>query len=203
MRYNVLCGMLVILLAGIATATENPIDKGSFMINGSAFVQSQSGELYEGPGDDGVTTVGVGSVSIGTFSVEADQTFGIFVSPGVMVGGLLGFQSVTQGDYELTYFVVGPTIGYYGKINPSHVDTKGTFYAYANGFFTFGVADLNYADAVTATQFGGRGGVILMLSSAVGVDTGLKIQRDTFSDNGASVSGTTIRFGLGINAFIY
>lgn len=203
MRYNLLCGMLVLLLAATAAAADSPIDKGSFMLNGSAFIQSQSGELYEGPGDEAVTTVGAGSVAINYFSVEADQTFGIFVSPGVMVGGQLGFQSISQGDDKITYFAVGPTIGYYSKINSSHADVKGTIYAYGGAFFTIGSVDFDFGDAVTATEFGGRAGIVCMLSSAVGADIGAKFQRDTFSDNGESVSGTTVRFGVGISAYIY
>lgn len=54
-------------------------------------------------------------------------------------------------------------------------------------------------------QYGGRGGMLYMLSSAVGADLGILFQKDSWKPDGGdeSITGTTISAGVGITALIY
>lgn len=100
--------------------------------------------------------------------------------------------------------VFGPTVGYFFRFNPQRAEIRGSVYPYVQGFANWGSADL-VKDNVAVQQYGGKAGLLYMLSSAVAADAVLRIQRDTWEDDetGESLSGTTILIGVGISAFIY
>lgn len=200
---TVCVGVIVLLLCGALSATAGPIDKGSFYLNGSAFYQSQSGDLYEYDGD-AVQSYGFGDAQlsiVGDF--EVSPTFGYFVSPGVFLGAQVSVLGFKQGSDKLTAVAVGPTVGYYFNPNKERTEVKGSVYPYIRGFFNWGkLSDGLDADIL---QYGGKAGLLYMLSSAVAVDAGVQFRGDSWKPDGApdSITGTTLSIGAGISAFIY
>ncbi|MFC1475350.1 hypothetical protein ACFLQG_01760 [Candidatus Zixiibacteriota bacterium] len=195
-----------IALASAVMAADSPIDKGSLLLDGSVYYQSQTGELWDDNEDVGVTTVGFGSVGIGAISLEVTPTVGYFVANGVCIGAQIGFQSISFGDDDkINIFAVGPSLGYYVKTNPSSTDVKGSVYIYGRGYVTFGSLRDENDDGTDITQYGANVGLIYLVSSAVGADLSMKIQKDSWKDKDASEAetGTTIRFGVGLTAFIF
>lgn len=201
----VCAGACVLLLCGMAMAADSPVDKGSLYLNGMAFFQSQSGDLYENGDGDALVSYGVGDASLGFLqSFEVSPTVGYFVSPGVFLGAQAAFVGYSQGDNDLTGFALGPTIGYFFDTDPARTEIKGAVYPYIRGFFTWGQLSEDSYD-LTILQYGGRGGLLYMLSSAVAADANVRFQGDSWKPEGASESttGTTLAIGVGITAFIY
>jgi hypothetical protein len=195
-QWHVVLGV-VLLLAVTATAAEHPVDKGSAIINGTVFFQSMTGEAYENFEGDGVTVL------------AAAPAVGFFVAPGVVIGGEFGYVDYSVGDESLSAFGVGPTVGYYFNSDPFRPEARGAAYPYVKGFFKYGKLDPDSDDpddAITQTTFGGQAGVVYMISNAVGLDLGVRIQSDTIDEEEAdseSVSGTVLWFGAGITAFAW
>lgn len=178
---------IVLLLAGAIGAAENPIDKGSMILGGSVYFMTQSGDLYE-YGGDALTTIAL------------TPSLGYFVAPSIMVGGEVSLLSQSQGDESLTSWAIGPMVGYYFNIDKARTEVKGAIYPYVKGFFLYG--QISNDESITQMSFGGQGGVVFMLSTAVGVDGGVRFQSDKLS-NGDSISGTTLWVGAGITAFLF
>jgi hypothetical protein len=201
------CLVLVVLaaLTGAAAAADTPISKGSMMLDGRIYFQSYSGELWRNYEDDSPSEVGLGSVGFTQFSMEVTPLFSYFVSDGVCFGVQAGYQSLSVGHDKLNSFAVGPSLGYYVKINPTATDNKGSFYAYGRVFFNFGTLSDEHGDGPSITQIGGKVGLLYMISSAVGTDFSVKVQGDSWKAEGASESesGMTIRVGLGLTAFVF
>ena len=182
----------VLCLAACVSAADAPVDKGSVMLEGSVFFASQTGDLYEADGD-------------GAILLSFTPAAGFFVAPGVLIGGNLGVQYVTVGDYSRTDLTIGPIIGYYFNHDPTRTEFKGAVYPYMKAFFNYGRQDVDYGfwdGSADMIQVGGQGGLVLMMSNAVGVDFAFQISSETWS-NGDSESGLTIMAGAGITSFIF
>ncbi len=186
---------LISLLAAAVSAAENPVDKGSLAIAGSAFFLSQSGETYENVDGDGQTT----------FAFV--PSLGYFVAPSLLVGGELEFSSFSWGDYSETNFSIGPIIGYYFNTDKTRTEVKGAAYPYAQAFFGYGQfkADDGTSDFTwTLTQFGGQAGVVWMMSNSIGLNLLARISSDNWDpEDFDSERGTTMMIGAGIISFIY
>jgi len=197
---------LVLLFCGTALATDSPIDKGSFYLDGTAYFQSQSGDLFE-VGGDAVTSYGFGNGSLNiALSYELLPTVGYFVSPGVFVGGQFSFIGYSIGNTDATLFAIGPTIGYYFNANSARTEVKGTLYPYIRGFVNFGsLSEDLFGEQINVWQYGGKGGFLYMMSGAVALDGSVRFQGDSWKSDSAteSITGTTIAVGFGVSAFIY
>ncbi len=194
MKRTLLTGILLFVFAAGIMAAENPIDKGSIMLGGSLYFQSQGGDLYKEGGDDGQTTIGI------------SPNVGYFIAPSIMIGAMVDWTKWSQGDYKISEMSLGPTVGYFFNMNSAEV--KGSIYPYVAGFFmysSFKDEDGENEDKATATSFGGKGGIMYMLSEAVALDINLMYRSDSYKPDGAdeSVSGSTIKVGAGIQAFIF
>ncbi len=204
MRTTCLVFVVIAALTGAAAAAETPISKGSMMLDGSFYFQSYSGDLWTNSEGDSPSEVGIGSVAHGLLQMEVTPLFSYFVSDGFCFGIQAGYQSVSAGHNKVNSFAVGPSLGYYFKINPTETDNKGAFYAYGRGFLNFGTIHYEHGEGPSITQYGGRVGLLYMISSAVGTDFSVKVQGDSWKSEGFnSQSGTTIRVGLGLTAFIF
>jgi hypothetical protein len=108
-------------------------------------------------------------------------------------------------DDKVDIIAFGPSLGYYAKINPSATEAKGSFYAYGQGYVTFGSLKDEHSKGPKVTQYGGNLGLLYMVSSAVGADLSIKVQQDSWKDEGdpEATTGTTLRIGLGLTAFIF
>ena len=195
--------VLILLAAGCASAANGPIDKGSLYLGGSFFFQSQGGDLYENSEGDGITVYGAGDLTPGIFfDFEVAPTIGYFIAPGIFLGAQAAVFGISLGDEDGSIVAFGPTFGYYFNLDPTRTNPSGAVYPYLQGFVNYGHADL-FLDA-DIWQYGGKGGMLYMLSSAVGADAAVLFQKDswTIDDVDESITGTTISIGVGITAFI-
>ena len=199
---------LLVLPAGAVQAqsdARNPVDKGSLMLDGSAFFSTQSGELYEDFDLDGDSTSGGGSKT----TISVMPMIAYFVAPGLMVGGEFRFTRQLLGDDKDTYFGFGPTAGYFFNMNRTRADAQGMFYPYLKAFFSYGKQKREREDSSTEgtfMNFGGQVGLVYMLSNTVGADLSARYSRDTVDpedEDLGSADGTTLQVGIGITAFIY
>lgn len=196
---------VILLATASVSATDGPLDKGSYFIEGNIFFQSQSGELWEDFSGDGVTTIGAGNGMVEfNGALDISPAIGFFAAPGFMIGAQVAFRSYSQGDDDIVIVGLGPTVGYYFGANKQRDKIKGVLYPYVRGFLTYGSLDFGGSDDLSVNQYGGKLGILAMLSNAVGADIAVKFQNDSwdFGDSDA-ISGTTITAGAGISAFIY
>jgi hypothetical protein len=198
---------MVLMLVGSAVAADGPIEKGSMFIDGAFYFQSQSGDLWENGDGDAFTTIGLGTGSLQlSQELQVTPAFGYFVAPGLMIGGQLAWTRYAQGDNDLTLLAIGPGVGYYFKTNSTRTEIKGSVYPYIRGFVNYGKLSEDDWD-VTVWQFGARGGMLWMVSSAVGVDLSVMYKNESWEEDddptSDSESGTVISAGAGISAFIF
>ncbi|UCE24782.1 MAG: hypothetical protein JSU74_01660 [Candidatus Zixiibacteriota bacterium] len=171
------------LLTTVASAAENPLDKGSVILEGSAFFTSQSGDAY-----------------IDSKTIIVNPGFSYFVSPGTFVGGLIQYGWYEVGSSSVTEYSLGPVLGYYFNTNKERPEPKGAAYPFVMAFAAYGGFD----SELTLIQFGGQAGVTLMASNAVGVTFEARLSHDIWdSDEADSRSGLTFQIGFGLTSFIY
>ncbi len=196
MKRVVWSAAVVMLVLEMTMAAESPIDKGSMIIGGNMAFQALSGEAYEDTLGNDATVF------------EFMPSLGYFVSPNIMVGGEANFATASQGDYRETTWLVGPTAGYFFNVGPSRTQVTGSIYPFVKGFFLYGQKkEDDGTDDITTDAFiyGGQGGIVLMLSRAVGVNASVRFRGTDLKRDGAeeSESGTSIGVGAGITAFLY
>jgi hypothetical protein len=187
---------VILLLSGMVVAADNPIDKGSMIVDGSAYFSSQSGDWWEDAEGNSLTRISL------------DPSIGYFVAPSILVGGEVQLMSWSQGDYSMTNWAIGPTVGYYFNLDASRTEAKGALYPYIKAFFLIGQSKTDNGTTTSTTDvmlLGGKGGVVFMLSNAIGLDAGVKFQSDSYKPEGAdkSITGTTLMVGAGITAFLW
>lgn len=191
MKKLFVCLAMVLPMAISAHAAENPIDKGSVILAGDIFFQSQSGDLYENYQGDALTTI----------SVMPSVSF--FVVPGLAIGGNAEVFSLSQGGRSQTLYLVGPTVGGYFNMTRTRTEVKGSIYTYIEALFMFG--GMTNGSDIQILNYGGMGGVMVMLSNAVAADFNILFQGESWKPDDAneSTTGTTLRFGVGISAFLW
>lgn len=203
MLRSIIAASVILLMAGTASAATSPIDKGSLYLGGSIYYQHQSGDLWEDDGD-AITSYGAGNAQYDLgLGLEASMTVGYFIAPNLLVGAQLAYINFHMGKSDYDTKVFGPTVGYFFNPRPERTEVKGALYPYLRGYFSWGEG--TFKDDYTILQFGGKGGVLYMISRAVAADANLRVQRDSWDENGPaeSADGTTISFGVGITTFIY
>ncbi len=194
MKKRLLTTLVILVFAVGAFAADGPIDKGSMMLGGNVYFESQSGDLYKNADGDSPSMF------------FASPSFGYFIAPSIMIGAMIGFESYSIGDGGFTEFAFGPMAGYFFNLDASRTEAKGGIYPYIKGFFlfdTFKIKDVDGSD--NTTTFGGEAGINYFLSNSVALDFGLGFKSDSYKPDGAdeSVSGTSIQIGIGIDAFIF
>ena len=195
MRTRLLAFCVLLLLGTSAFGADGPVAKGSMILTGNLYFMSQSGDLYENWEGDGLTTV---SLTPG---------IGYFISPGFVIGGDFNLLNMSQGEYSGTAFSVGPKLGYYFGANNARTEFKGAAYPYIAAFASFGSISEEGDDDISTTSLGFTGGVVYMVSNAVGIDLGLRFASDKYSTEidgeSYSESGTSLLIGAGVSAFIF
>lgn len=190
---KVFVSLVVLMFAMSAFATDGPIDKGSMILGGDVSFKMQSGDAYENSDGDALNTL------------TLMPNLGYFVSPSIMIGAMVNFEKISQGDNSLTELDFGPQVGYFFNMDPERTDVKGSIYPFLKAFFMFDKLSDDGDLDVSKTIIGGQGGVMFMLSNAVALDFGVLFSSDSWKPDGAdeSTTGTTIEVGAGISAFCY
>jgi len=189
---------MVFAFAATAFAAEGPIDKGSMIIGGTAMYASMGDDLYE-VGDESIT------------AITLTPSVGFFVAPGILLGADFTYTSISGGeddDLDYSAFAIGPNVAYFFNLDPTRVEAKGALYPYVKGFFTYGSVSMGEDEDATVTSFGGRGGIMMMLSNAIALDMGIQYNKDSLEpdsddEDSESIDGSRLQIGAGITAFLW
>jgi len=190
--------LLLLVLPEAARAQTYPVDRGSWIVGGSASFTSQGG-------DDADRTT----------SVMLNPSAQFFVLPGLAVGGTLSFSYTSDDLFSTTGLGIGSAVSYYfGR-------GERTVYPFVSA--SLSIRDFSFkADgdqvgsnidvSITGTTFDLSGGVALMVAKNVGLTGEIFYLQQNLreTDNGGSETliGTDLdidRFGLrfGIAAFVF
>jgi hypothetical protein len=90
--------LIVLLIPALVWAADFETDKGAIELGGEAYFTSIGGDIA---GDDNITMLGFGPYGH------------YFVIPNLGIGGILSFESMSQGDFKVSAFQVGPSLQYY------------------------------------------------------------------------------------------
>lgn len=156
------------------------VDKGSFILGGSAGFLSQGGDLT---GDERVTTI------------TLNPSIHFFVVPNFAIGADIVFLNVSVAGESGSIFSIGPSLGYFfGHKNSSA-------YPFLRGSFIF----QSVSDSYTETDFKFGGGVVAMVAKNVGIVTEGFYMIQSLKPEGfdESISGNTFGVQMGIAAFIF
>ena len=190
--------LLFLVLPEVAQAQSYPVDRGSWIVGGSASFTSQGG------GDADRTT-----------SVMLNPSAQFFVLPGLAVGGTLSFFYTSDDLFTTTGLGIGSAVSYYfGR-------GERTVYPFVSA--SLSINDLSFkADgdqvgsnidvSTTGTTFDISGGVALMVAKNVGLTGEIfylqQNLRETDNQGIETLFGTNLdidMFGLrfGIAAFVF
>ena len=187
---------------GIISAGDSPIDRGSVLLDGEFSVS------ITGAGDgnqifDKETTMGIDDDE--TFTIISFRpSVGYFATPGFFLGGKFWFERWTIEDNSLTFFGIGPSLGYYFNTAGERSKVKGSVYPYLRGEFMYvNIGAEEGSDDLSDLEFGGGGGILFMISNTVGLNAGASFMILSQSYRDDTNSGWNFRFGVGISTFIY
>lgn len=184
------------LLLAATVSAEGPVDKGSVIVGGGFSFTSNGGDLYENFEGDGQTFI--------TFM----PNLAFFVAPSIAVGGEIIFQKSSQGDYSESGFGIGPSVAYFFNTDPTRTEIKGAVYPYVELYFQYiklSMDDGGGDDKANLTAFGGKGGIMYMLTKHWAVNSNLYYQSESLKPDGAddSISGSTLGLSVGVTAFLF
>ena len=202
MKKAIIILAMALLLAATVSSAEGPVDKGSMIVGGEVSFSSHGGDAYENSDGDGVTNIG--------FS----PFLAYFVAPSIAVGGEVLYNKSSQGDWSASTFGVGPTVAYFFNLDATRTEVKGTVYPYVQAFFKYGKYTSGSGDndhKETVTYFGGKGGIMYMLTDHWAVNANLNYQSENYKQTEPevpegeddSVSGNTLGFNVGVTAFLF
>lgn len=181
MRYLPLV-LATFLLVPSALAQDYAIDKGSYLLDGALSFSSQGGD---GTGD-----------RASSFTVS--PAFAYFVSPGLALGGSLGFQRSSQGESSASLIRVGPNLSYYfGQPMSKTYPFVSAEVGYSRLSADFG--DSSRSGSASGYQLGVSGGLSYMIARNVGLTGALFFQRETIDSDSADAFG----FQGSVTAFIF
>jgi len=191
-KTHILVCCALLLVSDNSPAADAPFDVGSINLTGNVYYMNQTGDIYENSDGDGTNTVTI------------TPGFGYFIAPGLMLGGMIDFKKISLGEYSESTLAVGPRVAYYFGANRDRSVISGAVYPYFSWFATIGSIDYAYlSDNVTAKSVGVTGGIVVMLSTSVGLDVGIRYSSDSWRYIAADANGTTIQMGAGIASFIF
>ncbi len=183
---------ILFLSVNVALATESATDKGSILVSGTAHAgfSTQSGDLYENNDGDGQTTI----------SFYPSGMY--FFMPNLAIGGTVGFENRSWGDWSETTISIGPKVAYFFNLDssPIHPYVAGSF-RYMSCSWDTGTTD----GTDDGFAFSGSGGAMLMVGDHVGLTGEVVFTQTSITYEGAdeSISGTTIGVRFGVIGFIF
>lgn len=194
--------VMVLLLATIALSAEGPVDKGNMIVGGEFSFTSNGGDYYENNDGDGLTIIGL------------SPFMSFFVAPSIAFGGEIQYEKSSRGDFSQSIFGVGPTVAYFFNYDPTRTEIKGVVYPYVQAYFAYAKVSEDYDGndfEGTVTYFGGKGGIMYMLTKHWAVNTNLYYQSGNFKQTKPEVpdgfddskSGNTLGCNVGVTAFLF
>jgi hypothetical protein len=195
MRSIVAIVLLLVSLFGMAYAQNSPIDKGSKIVGG------------------GLSFLSLGEGDYKRNIIEFNPSFGVFVKPGLFLGGTLLYSRDSFNDYVTTSYGIGPNLRYYFGGNNTRNDVKETFYPYLKTDFLYykTITDYNndmiwedYSYKYNHFNWNIGGGVQLMFSNTVGgyAELAVGAYNSKYNDYTWSTE-RKIAFVIGFSYFLY
>jgi hypothetical protein len=187
---------IIILLVFLATAVaqNNPIGKGSIIIDTGFALNSDGGDVWEN--DDGERRT----------AYESQTMLGYFIMPGLAIGGQFLIEGISQGDWSSSLWGIGPQATYYLGGNSTDNSVKGQVYP----FVSAGYARLNskedYSDydfEFSANVFWTDLGAVYMLNNYVGAFGSIGYQLWGFEFEDDSDDGNRFAMNFGLAVFLH
>ena len=186
---------MLIVACGSAFAQSFPTDKGSKIVAGEFAFSSAGGDLYENSDGDRLTTI------------ELDPFISYFLTPGLALGGNFLLERMSQGDWSLTTWGIGPRLIYFIGGSQPISTVKGKTYPFLDAAFLYIKNTFKYdsdesSSLGTMIRFGG--GILHMLSDSVGLFGEAVYSIDSIKpEDGDSESGNQFNIAAGFTFFLY
>lgn len=192
MRHTLLI-LFALLLVPSAFAQEYAIDKGSYLLGGTARFSSQGTTIeVDGFGEQDSDRL---------TEIAYNVSFGYFVASGLALGIDSQYERLSQGDVSQTITSVGPSLSYFFGQPTS---TLYPFLSATAGFSSISVdVDEGGSSSTSGFRFGFSGGLSYMIARNVALTGALFYQNESFDDDGASVTNDAFGFQGGVTAFIF
>ncbi len=188
----VILAAVVCLIGAAAFGASGPLDRGAVMLGGQAYVTTFAGDLYDA-GDKHPTQVFVA------------PTVGVFIGPGVMLGGQLAFSHINV-PYGLTEMLAGPVAQYYigggGSMRgqtSAYVSASVLYHSIHHNYEGYPYAPSSYSYTDTGASLALELGGVYFLNEGVAIDFGIRYQHDTIEH----VSGNQIIGTVGIATYLW
>jgi hypothetical protein len=176
-------GIIGLFLPALLNAQQYAVDRGVWQVSGSAGFQSSETEI-EGQSLGRSTTI----------SLVPSVMY--FVSAGLAVGGELGLARSSFRGNTQTLIGVGPAATYYfGR-------SARTWYPFIGASVSVSRNHPESGDDLTEWRYKGGGGLLFLLSTAVGVNSELFYETGRQTSDGETAKGNRYGLAFGISAFV-
>lgn len=206
--------LLLVSSIAIFGAMNAQTEKGSWVVGGSTtlgFNSANTKYKYDGESTDGP--------KVSTFNVTPSA--GYFVIDKLAIGIDLGYTSTTSkieqdflgNNYSvkstLSTFSILPTATYYFKSDSKVLPYLGVGAGYSTSkekFTQTGTGSNNYEDNLNGFAWKGKGGIVFLLTSSIGIDLGVSYlgTNGKYDDDDSDMKVQTNTFGVnaGISVFL-
>lgn len=182
--------LFLIFSVSFAFPQDYAVDKGAIVISGMASFSSWGGDLYEGSDSSRATII--------TLAPNIDY----FVVKNIFIGGRILFESMSQGDYSLTTFGIGPQFGYaFGQKNSNIFP-----YLIAGVYYNTSTASNGTDITFSGFDFKFGGGLMFTVAKHIGINIGASynlVNRKSDDAGAESESGDIIGLDVGISGLIF
>jgi len=183
--------LILLSLSFSAVVAETPIDKGNWIIEGSAGLTLGGGDKYE---------------DLTQISIHPSIQY--FLTKGLAVGPIIGFTYRGQNDNTTYVYAIGPTINYYfgsGETKLIPFLRSSARFAWqkdkSRGLIGY---DINYERTTDSrgTVLSASCGFANLISKNIAITVATGFTYEHFTDGRYSIDGHYISLNLGVTAFV-
>jgi hypothetical protein len=167
----------ILMLGSAAFCQTSPVDKGSWLISGQGSFMSTG---YEHDND-----------RYTQLSIAAGP--GIFVSPGLMVGGNFNLTNASYGGDSQTSWGIGPKLAYFFGANLKK-KLPGAVYPYLGA--SVSLIGMSNGDSETGSQVMFGGGIAYMVTRSVALNAEASYQLQSIYDSTINTFGIQLGFSF-------